>query len=199
MHEKEIRKNGKLIVSVPYRGYSFFNEFQPDKIKIAVKFPSLTGVILFLIVLYITFENSLLKFPSLTGVIRFLMKKNYSYNIYDAVSVPYRGYSFFNWIFQNLRTLILTSKVSVPYRGYSFFNCGRLVYRYCGRGINVFPSLTGVIRFLIEKHARADDKTVYVSVPYRGYSFFNPTLESPHGYWAQNTFCGAKLFLIGNY
>ena len=147
MHEKEIRKNGKLIVSVPYRGYSFFNEFQPDKIKIAVKFPSLTGVIRFLIgivggewqidiaefpsltgvirflilntgifdrytpiykfpsltgvirfliVLYITFENSLLKFPSLTGVIRFLMKKNYSYNIYDAVSVPYRGYSFFN-------------------------------------------------------------------------------------------------------
>ena len=49
MHEKEIRKNGKLIVSVPYRGYSFFNEFQPDKIKIAVKFPSLTGVIRFLI------------------------------------------------------------------------------------------------------------------------------------------------------
>ena len=36
-------------VSVPYRGYSFFNEFQPDKIKIAVKFPSLTGVIRFLI------------------------------------------------------------------------------------------------------------------------------------------------------
>ena len=60
------------------------------------EFPSLTGVIRFLIVLYITFENSLLKFPSLTGVIRFLMKKNYSYNIYDAVSVPYRGYSFFN-------------------------------------------------------------------------------------------------------
>ena len=82
---------------------------------------SLTGVIRFLIVLYITFENSLLKFPSLTGVIRFLMKKNYSYNIYDAVSVPYRGYSFFNWIFQNLRTLILTSKGFRPLQGLFVF------------------------------------------------------------------------------
>ena len=97
--------------------------------------------------LYITFENSLLKFPSLTGVIRFLMKKNYSYNIYDAVSVPYRGYSFFNWIFQNLRTLILTSKVSVPYRGYSFFNYIRRNGKYFI--FKMFPSLTGVIRFLI--------------------------------------------------
>ena len=157
MHEKEIRKNGKLIVSVPYRGYSFFNEFQPDKIKIAVKFPSLTGVIRFLIgivggewqidiaefpsltgVIRFLILNTgifdrytpIYKFPSLTGVIRFLMKKNYSYNIYDAVSVPYRGYSFFNWIFQNLRTLILTSKVSVPYRGYSFFNNVDLISEY---------------------------------------------------------------------
>ena len=39
---------------------------------------------------------------------------------------------------------------------------------------------------------------ILVSVPYRGYSFFNPTLQNPHGYWAQNAFCGAKLFLIGN-
>ena len=63
----------------------------------------------------------------------------------------------------------------------------------------MFPSLTGVIRFLIV--AGNDIKIIgkKVSVPYRGYSFFNPTLESPHGYWAQNTFCGAKLFLIGNY
>ena len=84
-------------VSVPYRGYSFFNEFQPDKIKIAVKFPSLTGVIRFLIgIVGGEWQIDIAEFPSLTGVIRFLMKKNYSYNIYDAVSVPYRGYSFFN-------------------------------------------------------------------------------------------------------
>ena len=88
--------------------------------------------------------------------------------------------------------------VSVPYRGYSFFN----LRKFKNLNVNIknieFPSLTGVIRFLI--HQRKQQKQQRkVSVPYRGYSFFNPTLESPHGYWAQNTFCGAKLFLIGNY
>ena len=76
------------------------------------------------------------------------MKKNFSYNIYDAeVSVPYRGYSFFNIV-----TLILLSwlySVSVPYRGYSFFNLYKiegLEGCYCAK----FPSLTGVIRFLMK-------------------------------------------------
>ena len=66
-------------VSVPYRGYSFFNEFQPDKIKIAVKFPSLTGVIRFLI-LYFTYNFicGSKMFPSLTGVIRFLIILKYA-------------------------------------------------------------------------------------------------------------------------
>ena len=90
--------------------------------------------------------------------------------------------------------------VSVPYRGYSFFN----LRKFKNLNVNIknieFPSLTGVIRFLInEKTDIACQSFREVSVPYRGYSFFNPTLESPHGYWAQNTFCGAKLFLIGNY
>ena len=87
----------------------------------------------------------------------------------------------------------------------------------------LFPSLTGVIRFLIFSKFRdvnvtvkvsvpyrgysffnldrivyMDNEIIKVSVPYRGYSFFNPTLQNPHGYWAQNAFCGAKLFLIGN-
>ena len=65
--------------------------------------------------------------------------------------------------------------------------------------IIMFPSLTGVIRFLIWQVDIADvTEFIHVSVPYRGYSFFNPTLQNPHGYWAQNAFCGAKLFLIGN-
>ena len=89
--------------------------------------------------------------------------------------------------------------VSVPYRGYSFFN----LRKFKNLNVNIknieFPSLTGVIRFLIKTGRFSSSDTVTVSVPYRGYSFFNPTLESPHGYWAQNTFCGAKLFLIGNY
>ena len=65
---------------------------------------------------------------------------------------------------------------------------------------NTFPSLTGVIRFLIlhQPFHRLNYPVQLVSVPYRGYSFFNPTLQNPHGYWAQNAFCGAKLFLIGN-
>ena len=63
----------------------------------------------------------------------------------------------------------------------------------------LFPSLTGVIRFLIQTICEnMDSLSLPVSVPYRGYSFFNPTLQNPHGYWAQNAFCGAKLFLIGN-
>ena len=36
-----------------------------------------------------------------------------------------------------------------------------------------FPSLTGVIRFLIRKHSNNKHKNRKVSVPYRGYSFFN--------------------------
>ena len=65
-----------------------------------------------------------------------------------------------------------TKTVSVPYRGYSFFN--QLLAK----------NLSSVL--------------IMVSVPYRGYSFFNPTLQNPHDYLAQNAFCGAKLFLIGN-
>ena len=61
-----------------------------------------------------------------------------------------------------------------------------------------FPSLTGVIRFLMNFKRFKNLNVNIVSVPYRGYSFFNPTLQNPHGYWAQNAFCGAKLFLIGN-
>ena len=163
-----------IIVSVPYRGYSFFN------------------------------------FPRLQ-------------TIYDApdskVSVPYRGYSFFNTPTKTSQTKQKQS-VSVPYRGYSFFNLF-LVSLYC---LFLFPSLTGVIRFLMpclspnaaDQPLRFPSLTgvirflIYftackcvlcscgVSVPYRGYSFFNPTLQNPHGYWAQNAFCGAKLFLIGN-
>ena len=89
-----------IIVSVPYRGYSFFN------------------------------------FPRLQ-------------TIYDApdskVSVPYRGYSFFNTPTKTSQTKQKQS-VSVPYRGYSFFNLF-LVSLYC---LFLFPSLTGVIRFLIQ-------------------------------------------------
>ena len=108
-----------------------------------------------------------------------------------CVSVPYRGYSFFNcrngmvrslraqfpsitgvirFLIQEDNLVSVCDKVSVPYRGYSFFNCLKTVKR----------------------------KSQKVSVPYRGYSFFNPTLKNPHDYLAQNAFCGAKLFLIGN-
>ena len=38
-----------------------------------------------------------------------------------------------------------------------------------------FPSLTGVIHFLITVQLYGTKKTISVSVPYRGYSFFNPT------------------------
>ena len=63
----------------------------------------------------------------------------------------------------------------------------------------LFPSLTGVIHFLIIiAMTLYKNRFHFVSVPYRGYSFFNPTLQNPHDYLAQNAFCGAKLFLIGN-
>ena len=60
-------------------------------------------------------------FPSLTGVIRFLIVAGNDIKI-------------------------IGKKVSVPYRGYSFFNGGRKNKKYKSL---LFPSLTGVIRFLI--------------------------------------------------
>ena len=89
------------------------------------------------------------RFPSLTGVIRFLI---------DTV---------------NKQTIQNKCQVSVPYRGYSFFN---LILTECIIVLMLFgfPSLTGVIRFLI--HLISDSKVLTacsVSVPYRGYSFFN--------------------------
>ena len=41
--------------------------------------------------------------------------------MFENVSVPYRGYSFFNLIGNAINTDLLCN-VSVPYRGYSFFN-----------------------------------------------------------------------------
>ena len=86
-------------VSVPYRGYSFFNYLLPYT-------------------------------PIYTAYI---------------VSVPYRGYSFFNGKLQYVKTGRLFW-VSVPYRGYSFFNISLWAVSI---SLKVFPSLTGVIRFLI--------------------------------------------------
>ncbi len=95
MHEKEIRKNGKLIVSVPYRGYSFFNEFQPDKIKIAVKFPSLTGVIRFLIgIVGGEWQIDIAEFPSLTGVIRFLILPSKA-RMATGLKIRFAGQNYF--------------------------------------------------------------------------------------------------------
>ena len=62
------------------------------------------------------------------------------------VSVPYRGYSFFNSVKSLFLSLTMT-KVSVPYRGYSFFNVDIIYLKF--------------------------DNVLLVSVPYRGYSFFN--------------------------
>ena len=62
-------------------------------------FPSLTGVIRFLIN-EIDYKILQTEFPSLTGVIRFLITtktvENNDLQIIGKVSVPYRGYSFFN-------------------------------------------------------------------------------------------------------
>ena len=111
-----------IIVSVPYRGYSFFN------------------------------------FPRLQ-------------TIYDApdskVSVPYRGYSFFNTPTKTSQTKQKQS-VSVPYRGYSFFNLF-LVSLYC---LFLFPSLTGVIRFLITIEKTNKQKTVKSFRPLQGLFVF---------------------------
>ena len=91
----------------------------------ADKFPSLTGVIRFLIAKKQYKKISTDKFPSLTGVIRFLISHQTiceNLNSIDLVSVPYRGYSFFNLIgkSENGKSIVLK-----------------------------FPSLTGVSRFLI--------------------------------------------------
>ena len=109
-----------------------------------------------------------------------------------CVSVPYRGYSFFNcrngmvrslraqfpsitgvirFLIQEDNLVSVCDKVSVPYRGYSFFNPLRASTPQ-GERVALFPSLTGVIRFLIQEDNLVSvcDK---VSVPYRGYSFFN--------------------------
>ena len=91
----------------------------------ADKFPSLTGVIRFLIAKKQYKKISTDKFPSLTGVIRFLISHQTiceNLNSIDLVSVPYRGYSFFNQCDFSDRIDKSNIVVSVPYRGYSFFN-----------------------------------------------------------------------------
>ena len=65
--------------------------------------------------------------------------------MFENVSVPYRGYSFFNLIGNAINTDLLCN-VSVPYRGYSFFNEHEQNIKDYNK---TFPSLTGVIRFLI--------------------------------------------------
>ena len=60
------------------------------------QFPSLTGVIRFLI-WCIDLTDVTEMFPSLTGVIRFLIEERKNNRKQkNNVSVPYRGYSFFN-------------------------------------------------------------------------------------------------------
>ena len=60
-------------------------------------FPSLTGVIHFLITYHKNkYNGNNEKFPSLTGVIHFLIENTVTNNELKIVSVPYRGYSFFN-------------------------------------------------------------------------------------------------------
>ena len=144
--------NENYIVSVPYRGYSFFNHFTLR----------IFGTCLFNIVSvpyrgYSFFNEQLCQafrewlktpFPSLTGVIRFLITEFiHVATAQDNVSVPYRGYSFFNC--RRCAYISVVWFVSVPYRGYSFFNKHRQKHRQ--KHQKRFPSLTGVIRFLIEK------------------------------------------------
>ena len=60
--------------SVPYRGYSFFNRYMAYIEKtIIAGFPSLTGVIHFLIAGIRAIKTVAQTFPSLTGVIHFLI------------------------------------------------------------------------------------------------------------------------------
>ena len=110
------------------------------------------------------------QFPSLTGVIRFLITEFiHVETAQDNVSVPYRGYSFFNC--RRCAYISVVWFVSVPYRGYSFFNMDKILIYSNNCNVSVpyrgssffnflgnlffqcflykFPSLTGVIRFLI--------------------------------------------------
>ena len=113
-------------VSVPYRGYSFFNtptktSQTKQKQSVSVPYRGYSFFNLFLVSLYCLFL-----FPSLTGVIRFLIDNfTLALRAIDEiiVSVPYRGYSFFNEILKMNKIIIYTHR---------------------------FPSLTGVIRFLME-------------------------------------------------
>ena len=120
-----------------------------------MKFPSLTGVIRFLIVT-IQEDEFAENFTSLTGLIHFLMyqiRQIWNKCQRNRVSVPYRGYSFFNRSLKNILVVMFLMR---------------------------FPSLTGVIHFLILTQAELSRRfEIPVSVPYRGYSFFNILLKEP--------------------
>ena len=138
----------------------------------------------------------MLKFPSLTGVIRFLINWWCAYisNVRFTVSVPYRGYSFFNlvhwfnWCYRNVsvpyrgysffnqcdfsdRIDKSNIVVSVPYRGYSFFNLVHW-FNWCYRNVSV-PYRGYSFFNQCDFSDRIDKSNIVVSVPYRGYSFFN--------------------------
>ena len=144
-----------IIVSVPYRGYSFFNfpRLQtiydaPDS-KVSVPY---RGYSFFNLNRIVYMDNAIIVSVPYRGYSFFNFPRLQT--IYDApdskVSVPYRGYSFFNTPTKTSQTKQKQS-VSVPYRGYSFFNLF-LVSLYC---LFLFPSLTGVIRFLIDNFTLA--------------------------------------------
>ena len=121
-------------VSVPYRGYSFFNtptktSQTKQKQSVSVPYRGYSFFNLFLVSLYCLFL-----FPSLTGVIRFLI-------------IILNGLGGLN-----------SSGVSVPYRGYSFFNFNEKDKRKCNKHKQWFPSLTGVIRFLIKLYKTVEKR-----------------------------------------
>ena len=87
--------------------------------------------------------------------------------IYLKVSVPYRGYSFFNSVKSLFLSLTMT-KVSVPYRGYSFFNVDIIYLKF--------------------------DNVLLVSVPYRGYSFFNLPPKTRMATGLKTRFAGQNYF-----
>ena len=143
MYRIRSQQQVRVWVSVPFRGYLYFNTAYT-----LLRFPS-----------------SL--FPSPFGVISISISSTRIEKIFLIVSVPFRGYLYFN---DDKITIKSFTCVSVPFRGYLYFNCGNRFRKKKSR--RRFRPLSGLSLFQFTART-TKPLSISVSVPFRGYLYFN--------------------------
>ena len=142
------------LVSVPYRGATFLNDFS------------------------MLFYNAHEEFPSPIGELHFSINHMKSNDTIKKCFRPLSG-SYISQYFYR-RNCFKSWKVSVPYRGATFLNPE---YYQNSQDYNFsFPSPIGELHFSIKKEEHYKSSSI-VSVPYRGATFLNTISATPCPVW----------------